>query len=197
MLMLGLAGGGCTIEALTAGNAPPGTVTFESIDGPPPAVIEKLAQDLDRAAKARSLAVVARDAPAQYRVRGYLATHGERSGTAVAWVWDVYDAEQNRAMRISGREAGGHGARAWAAADESMLQHIADQGVAQLAELVGAPPGAAAPGPAGTTPAPDAGPQTAADAAAPEGTPLARRKAEVARASDQAGAAFALAGPAQ
>ena len=66
------------------------------------------------------MAIVSREAPAQFRVRGYLATLVEkRRGTVVAWVWDVYDIDQRRAVRLTGEEkTSGAGRGTWAAADE-------------------------------------------------------------------------------
>src|ERR1700676_1556648 len=49
------------------------TIAFESIDGPPESIFRKLVQDLNDEAASRQLAIVSREAPAQYRVRGYLA----------------------------------------------------------------------------------------------------------------------------
>ena len=49
------------------------TVAFESIDGPPPGQFHKLVQDLNDEAQTRRLAVMSRESPSAYRVRGYLA----------------------------------------------------------------------------------------------------------------------------
>jgi hypothetical protein len=147
LLLVGLAAGACTTDESSLGAARPGTIAFESIDGPPPATSQRLVQQIERAAQAHNLAVVSHEAPAQFRVRGYLSARVERSRTSIAWVWDVYDVEQQRALRIRGEQPGGR-TRDWAAADESVLRHIADDGMDQLAELVGPPaaaPAAAAP----------------------------------------------------
>ena len=47
----------------------------------------------------------------------------------IAWVWDVYDNNQQRALRLSGEEPAGKAGRdAWAAADDLVLRKIAQAG---------------------------------------------------------------------
>src|SRR5438128_494013 len=106
--MLALAGG-CTTDGaavrtgVSAGrNA---TIAFESVDGPPVRLYETLVATLAEEAVARRIQVVSRTAPAEYRVRIYLAAQIEGRQTRIAWVWDVYDAEKRRALRIGGEEA--------------------------------------------------------------------------------------------
>ncbi|HEY1546128.1 MAG TPA: hypothetical protein VGG01_27300 [Xanthobacteraceae bacterium] len=121
------------------------TVAFESIDGPPAAIFTLLVQDLGEEASARQVAVVSREGQAQYRVRGYLAAlvEGKRRNTVIAWVWDVYDADQQRALRLSGEvPASGSGRGTWAAADEGVLRRIATTSMDQLAAFLASPPGA-------------------------------------------------------
>jgi hypothetical protein len=116
------------------------TVAFESIDGPPPAQFRKLVDDLNDEAQTRRLAVISRESPSAYRVRGYLAAAREKGKTTISWVWDVFDTKQNRALRIDGAEAvnGGH-SDAWAAADDDMLRRIAHASMDQLAVFLTSP----------------------------------------------------------
>lgn len=113
------------------------TVAFESIDGPPEAQFRTLVQDLNSEARARRVAVIARDEPSAYRVRGYLAATVERGKTTISWVWDVFDREQRRALRISGSETAKAGkARGWKIADDAMMQRIAKSSMAELASFL-------------------------------------------------------------
>jgi hypothetical protein len=126
----------------SASGAANATVAFESIDGPPIGIFNRLVQNLNEEADARQVAVVSREGPAQYRVRGYLAAHVERNQTVIAWVWDVYDSDQRRALRITGEEPapGAHNVRnAWAAADERVLRRIAQTGFDNLVRFLGTP----------------------------------------------------------
>ncbi|HEY0851806.1 MAG TPA: hypothetical protein VGD96_17970 [Bradyrhizobium sp.] len=135
-----MAGGGAT------------TVTFESIDGPPPQVFDRMVSVLDSESKLRNLAIVSRENAATYRVRSYLSAQVVRGRTMIAWVWDVYDGSQQRALRLSGEEPAGKGGRdAWAAADDMVLRKIAQAGLSGLNSMINGtpaetPPPAPAPG---------------------------------------------------
>ena len=85
------------------------TVAFESIDGPPPQVFDRMVSVLDSESKLRNLSIVSREGGASYRVRSYLSAQVVRGKTMIAWVWDVYDNNQQRALRLSGEEAGRQG----------------------------------------------------------------------------------------
>jgi hypothetical protein len=144
-----------------------GTVAFESIDGPPPQVFERMVNVLDSESKLRNLQVVSREGAASYRVRSYLAAQVSRGRTTIAWVWDVYDRDQQRALRLSGEEPAGKAGRdAWAAADDLILRKIAQAGLSGLSGMINgtapeAPP--PAPGPARRGPAVANGPATVSD----------------------------------
>src|SRR5262249_10993696 len=92
--LLGLCVAGCATSpqapaAYASAASPRGpTVAFDSIDGPPETIFQQLVQDLSDEAAARQMAVVSRDAPAQYRVRGYLAAIVAKNRTTmISWVW--------------------------------------------------------------------------------------------------------------
>src|SRR4051812_12969475 len=156
MLLAGLCAlGGCANGGAAAGafaSAGGATVAFESIDGPPPPVFGRMVNLLDSESKLRDLAIVSREAGAAYRIRGYLAAQVSRGRTTIAWVWDVYDQNQQRALRLSGEEPAGKAGRdAWAGADDLVLRRIAQAGLTGLAGMINgapadAPPPAAAPG---------------------------------------------------
>src|SRR5689334_24937971 len=122
----GCAGGGATgsssyAMAPSAGSG--ATVAFDTVDGPPPQVFDRLVSVLDSESKLRSLSIVSREGAAAYRVRCYLAAQVVRGRTMIAWVWDVYDRDQQRTMRLSGEEPAGKAGRdAWAAADDMVLR---------------------------------------------------------------------------
>jgi hypothetical protein len=136
--------GACTLEERPIVSSPMqpqgATVAFESIDGPPPGAFHQLVQDLNSEAQARRLAVVSRETPSAYRVRGYLSATREKNKTTIAWVWDVFDGEQHCALRIDGEEiAKGNHHDAWAAADEAMLGRIAANSMDRLAAFLTSP----------------------------------------------------------
>ena len=125
------------------------TVAFESIDGPPPPVFDRMVNVLDSESKLRNLQVVSREGSAAYRVRSYLAAQVSRGRTTIAWVWDVYDRDQQRALRLSGEEPAGKAGRdAWAAADDLVLRKIAQAGLSGLSGVINGTGPADAPPPA-------------------------------------------------
>src|SRR5436190_5215915 len=140
--------GGAGSGAFAMASGGPATVTFESIDGPPPQVFDRMVGVLDTESKLRNLAIVSRESPATYRVRSYLSAQVVRGRTMIAWVWDVYDGSQQRALRLSGEEpAGKHGRDAWAGANDMVLRKIAQAGLSGLSGMVGGEPVEAPPAP--------------------------------------------------
>jgi hypothetical protein len=125
------------------------TVAFESVDGPPPQVFDRWVNLLDSEARLRNLAVVSRTDSAAFRVRSYLAAQIRGGQTSIAWVWDVYDRDQQRALRLSGEEQAGKGSRdAWGTADDVVLRRIAQAGLTGLSGMInGTTPGDPAPVP--------------------------------------------------
>ena len=152
-VLAGCAGGNAPANsyAMAAPSAGSGaTVAFESIDGPPPQVFDRMVGVLDSESKLRSLSVVSREGTAAYRVRSYLSAQVVRGKTVIAWVWDVYDANQQRALRLSGEEptSAKGGRDPWGAADDLVLRKIAQAGFSGLSNMINGTPEApsAAPG---------------------------------------------------
>lgn len=150
-LSLSLAGGlaGCNTNGqagLVAGQPRGATVAFESIDGPPPGQFTTLVRNLNDEAQQRRLAVLSRDAASAYRVRGYLAAKVSAGRTTISWVWDVFDRDEHRALRINGEEVAtaagkksGKDTDAWNVADDAMLRRIAAASMDQLAAFLTSP----------------------------------------------------------
>jgi hypothetical protein len=136
---------GCTTSntsnaSLTTSAASGPTIAFESIDGPPVGIFNRLVDNLSSEAQARNLAIASREGLANYRVRGYLAAQVIRGRTHISWVWDVYDDDKLRALRITGEEAGGRGGgEPWSVADEPMLRRIARASMDRLAGYLSNP----------------------------------------------------------
>jgi hypothetical protein len=140
-----LAAGGCATApqpaaslAAARGGA---SIAFESIDGPPVPVFQNLVTTLAAEATSRQVQVVSRAGQPAYRIRGYLAAIVAGGRSHISWVWDVYDADKRRVLRIAGEEAGGRpGANAWAVADDQMVHRIARTSMDRLAAFLAAPP---------------------------------------------------------
>ena len=146
----GCAGGGAASGSFAMATSGGGsTVAFESIDGPPPQVFDRMVSVLDSESKLRNLSIVSREGGASYRVRSYLSAQVVRGKTMIAWVWDVYDNNQQRALRLSGTEPAAKAGRdAWAAADDLVLRKIAQAGLAGLSGMINGTPEAPQPAPA-------------------------------------------------
>jgi hypothetical protein len=142
---------GCVTAGPRTAGLQPGqkpSVAFESIDGAPPAIFQKLVQKLNEEAEARQVPVVTREGYAPYRIRGYVAASVVKKQTVVSWVWDVYDGETRRAARLAGEEkAGPAGQDAWnAAGHDAVLARVARSGMEQLAAFLNGPATPSAPG---------------------------------------------------
>ena len=124
------------------------TVAFESVDGPPPQVFQRLVETLAEEAVTRNVAVISREATPQYRIRGYLAAHVDRRSTHIGWVWDVYGPDRRRILRISGEEpVARRVADAWSVADDRLLRRISRTSIDRLASFLEA--GGVEPAPTG------------------------------------------------
>lgn len=162
---LALAGCDTDNRQVAAAAQPRGaTVAFESIDGPPLDQFHRLVQDLNDEAQTRRLAVMSRESPSAYRVRGYLAAKVVKHETTISWVWDVFDRDDRRALRIGGEETiKGRHRDAWSAADDALLRRIASNSMDKLAAFLTSPE--VAPGTPDTEPrmalAPDSSPEAA------------------------------------
>lgn len=142
---LGLAGCNPDSQAVSAAQPRGATVAFESVDGMPPGQFQKLVKDLNDEAQARHLAIISREQSSAYHVRGYLAVKVTKHQTTVSWVWDVFDQDETRTLRISGEETTkGRHRDAWAVVDDAMLRRIARTSIEQLAAFLTSP--AVAPG---------------------------------------------------
>jgi hypothetical protein len=142
MLTIALALAACNPDSQGVSAQQPrgATVAFESLDGLPPAQFQRLVRNLNDEAQSRRLAVISREQPSAYRVRGYLAATVTKRQTTISWVWDVFDQDEHRTLRISGEEtAKVRHKDAWAAADDAILQRIAQSSMEQLAAFLTSP----------------------------------------------------------
>jgi hypothetical protein len=136
------------------GTAAPRAIAFESIDGPPPTVFERLVAQLTKEAEARKLPVVSRSYPNAWRVRLYVAAHLQRKQATISWVGDVFDTRYDRAFRVSGEEVVSPPRKdVWALADDAVLSRIAAKSLDAIIGQINAPESAPAPGPAPAEPA--------------------------------------------
>jgi hypothetical protein len=133
--------------------AAPRAIAFESVDGPPPSVFDRLVAQLRKEAEARKLPVVSRAIPNAWRVRLYVAAHWQRKQATISWVGDVFDARYDRAFRVSGEEPVSPPKKdVWALADDAVLARIAAKSLDAIVAQMNAPDSAPSPAPAPAEP---------------------------------------------
>jgi hypothetical protein len=139
-MVLALAGCNTTGQNTSLNGARGATVAFESIDGPPRDIFDRLVRDLNVEAQSRHLAVVSRTDSSAYRVRGYLVAEGTAKQSAINWIWDVYDGGRQRVLRIAGEQTikGTH-RDPWQALDDPTVRKIAQESLGQLAAFLNSP----------------------------------------------------------
>lgn len=160
-LIAALAVAGCANSDPTVTGSIPAnhsqTIAFESVDGPPRPVFDRLVSALTAEAERRELPVVTHTGPSAYRVRAYLATFIEKKKkrATLTWAWEVLDTRDNRAFRLTGEETlGAPRADVWAQLDDGLLKRIAAKGFDELSARLGTispamPAPSGDPGPAG------------------------------------------------
>jgi len=122
------------------GQSAPRAIAFESIDGPPPTVFERLVAQLGKEAEARKLPIVSRANPGAWRVRLYLAAHLQKKQATISWVGDVFDVRYDRAFRVAGEEPVSPARKdVWALADDAVLARIAAKSLDAIMAQIGAP----------------------------------------------------------
>lgn len=160
VLALALSAAACTT---TGGGLPAGrhsTVAFDRIDGLPPAVFDRYVRKLGDEAEARHVPIVTREGFAPYRIKGFASVWTRGRQATMSWVWEIYNAEGQRVMRINGDEkAGTAGRDAWQAVSDEVLARAARNGMEQLSVYFRGPDSQA---PAVASVAPDAAPPSPA-----------------------------------
>ena len=133
ILALALSSAACTT---TGGGLPAGqhsTIAFERVDGLPPAVFDRYVRKLNEEAEARRVPVVTREGFAPYRIKGYASVWTRGRQATMSWVWEVFDSNGERVVRLSGDEkAGTAGRDAWQAVNDEVLARAARSGMEQL-----------------------------------------------------------------
>lgn len=141
--LMALALAGCQQTSQTAQrqrvDAPGVPVSVQSITGAPDSVTTSFAGLLGEAAAERQMEIVPGDKPARFRVRGYLTAQPTEDGqTALAFVWDVYDAGKQRAQRVQGASLGTRsgGGDPWAGIDRSVVAKAASESMDAIASFL-------------------------------------------------------------
>jgi sugar phosphate isomerase/epimerase len=113
-------------------------LTIESIDGPPAPLQTAIVDELASAAARNNVELVTDGSPVRYRVRGYLTADTHAAGKpALAYVWDVFDAQKRRATRVSGSSSLKASPRnPWDSLDKETLAKLAADSMAEIASFL-------------------------------------------------------------
>ncbi len=128
----GLALAGCNESGplgqtgLVRASASAAPVALASLEGPPTEMTARFAGALSSQAQARDIVIVPSTSAPRFKLNGYLTAYQSEGGTAVAWVWDVFDNTSHRAQRLTGTElVKASASDPWTAIDDAALAKIA------------------------------------------------------------------------
>ncbi|MBV9114022.1 MAG: hypothetical protein JOY67_14495 [Hyphomicrobiales bacterium] len=118
--------------------APGVPIAVEAIEGPPAEVSGALNAALVQAAADHQVTLVDDSQAPRFRVKGYVTAGVAPDGkTALAYVWDVFDASNRRAQRVTGsEETAGDPADPWARLDATALKRIAGKSMDGIADFL-------------------------------------------------------------
>lgn len=126
--------GACQSTGPALAPSPSGVPVAMEIIGPPPAVRTAFANEMAGAAAERQVDLVGVDAPARYRLRGYLSSGTSPEGQGeLTYVWEVFDQQKRRARRLAGTSPMEGAATDWAALDRDALGRVAAQSMDEIA----------------------------------------------------------------
>jgi hypothetical protein len=146
---MGLLASACTETLPVASRSPtaaPGVpIAVDSISGAPDAVRGSFTSAFSNEANARSVQIVDPATNPRFRVRGYLAAEPTEDGqTALAFVWDVYDAQKRRAQRVQGAAVARSSTGDWSGVDQTTVSKAASESMDQIAQFLVVQPAPAA-----------------------------------------------------
>lgn len=120
-------------------------VALASIDGAPEPVIAQFKQAVTTEGAAREISFTD-PSLARYFVRGYLDAYPTDKGTAIRYVWDVYDSTKQRTQRLDdGLDIPGSVPDPWSAVDDKVLSGMASRSADDIAAYLATTPEALGP----------------------------------------------------
>ncbi|MHB2167071.1 hypothetical protein [Alsobacter sp. R-9] len=126
-------------QAVSAAGVP---VAVETIEGAPPALQAKVNAEVASQASARRIELVSSEQQPRYRLKGYLTAYSTGDGeTALAIVWDVFDASKKRAQRVSTTTlAKGEADDPWSRIGETQISKATAQSMNEVAAFLAGSP---------------------------------------------------------
>jgi hypothetical protein len=145
----GLAACNDTTTTARAPTMAPGVpIAVDSITGAPDGVRGSFNSALSNEATARQVDIVDPATNPRYRMRGYLTAQPTDDGqTALAFVWDVFDAQKKRAQRVQGATVARSGSGDWSGVDQTTVTKAASESMDQIAQFLAGQEQVASPAP--------------------------------------------------
>lgn len=112
------------------------SVAIASLEGAPDEVIARFREKFASASEARDIALVEPEGAPQYRLRGYLTATPGQNGGRIAYVWDIFDRQGQRAQRLTDEAIVVPGADPWAALDEKSSVGLMSRAADNLAAFL-------------------------------------------------------------
>jgi len=115
-------------------------IAVETLEGAPAEMSARVQQAVTTQANAHNIEVVPRESDPRFRLRGYLTAYTTDDGTALTFVWDVFDSSRHRAQRvtattISARKAG---EEPWASISDADIANAAGKSMNGVAQFLAA-----------------------------------------------------------
>lgn len=114
-------------------------IAFASIEAPEP-IAARFRTALSAEAANRQITLT-EPATARYLVRGYLDAYPTDEGTAIRYVWDVFDSTKHRTQRLdNGIDVPGSVSDPWSAVDDKVLSGMASRSAEDIAAYLATTP---------------------------------------------------------
>ena len=115
-------------------------IAVETLEGAPVEMTARVQQAVTTQASAHNIDVVPRESDPRFRLRGYLTAYATDDGTALTFVWDVFDSSRHRAQRVtattvSSRKAG---EEPWSSISDADIANAASKSMDGVAQFLAA-----------------------------------------------------------
>lgn len=115
-------------------------IAVETLEGAPADMAGRVEQAVTTQANARSIDVVPGASDPRFRLRGYLTAYSNDDGTALTFVWDVFDSSRKRAQRVTATTQSSRrgGDEPWAAISDADINAAAGKSMDGVAAFLAA-----------------------------------------------------------
>lgn len=115
-------------------------VAVETLEGAPEEISARVQQAVAAQASAHNIDIVPGESNPRFRLRGYVTAYTNDEGTALTFVWDVFDSSRKRAQRVSTSTQSSRrgGEQPWAAISDADITQGASKSMNGVAAFLAA-----------------------------------------------------------